>query len=143
MSLADTLRLSADADVHLSRQRLLRVLQCLAERRAAVSFAVDQWPYVEMRIQIDDADRFVGADISEVVPVGGFVAAAEDDGHSFPGQQLGDNRCQRVLGLFQRSLRKDIANVEWRSSGEVGARGTVTRDEAPEMGTDFPRGLGG
>src|SRR5205823_3236395 len=62
MFAAGGMRLCAQARVTDERRLMLHHL---AERRAAVAFAIDKRPNVEMGVDVDDADRFAGLHVAQ------------------------------------------------------------------------------
>src|SRR6266508_3868650 len=99
---ADCVRLGAEADVPVPRERVSGMLQGLAERRAAVAAAVLQArAYVQVSVEIDDADRDAGPDVTEVVAECRLVPAAEHHRDGTRLQDRGDDRAEGVLRFLQ------------------------------------------
>src|SRR5262249_46350929 len=73
-----------DAPRVVMPQRLRGVLDHLPEGGAAVAFAIDNRPHVEMSVNIDHVNGFPGADITEIMSVSGLMPPAHDDRNRVP-----------------------------------------------------------
>src|SRR5213083_1351768 len=78
--LGNAVRLSTEADIALSGQRMRGVLHRLPEGRAAVAAPAGEGPHVEVGIEIDDAVRPLLAGVAQVMATRGFVPAAQHEG---------------------------------------------------------------
>src|SRR5437867_2860992 len=79
---ADRMRLSAQADIAIPRQRMCRMLEGLSKRRAAVSALTGKaGPHVEVSVNVDDGYRPGIGYIAEIVPISRLVSAAQNHGH--------------------------------------------------------------
>src|SRR5262249_28231630 len=110
----DALRLGAETDIAISRQRVRRVLQRLPEGGAVVPAPTGQGPDIKVGIEIDDADRPVAGDVAEIVAKGGLVPAAQHDGHCAMREERRDHLTEGLLRLLERAGDADIAEVERR-----------------------------
>src|SRR6266852_9294095 len=101
MLAADRVRMSAQADVMFSRKWMRPIFQGLAERRAAMSLAVQSRAEVKVSIDIDDADFSSLSCVTEKMAVSSFVAAAQDNRRRPALQDRRDDVAEHALGVFQ------------------------------------------
>ncbi len=110
MSSTDGVRLRAQADVTLPRQRVSRMFQRLTKRGAAVaSLAAQAGTHIQMRVQVNDADRAGAGDVAQVVAKGRLVTTAQNYRNSALIQNPIDDLTKGSLRLLQAPIAPNVA----------------------------------
>ena len=112
MVATNAVRLRAQADISLPRQRMARMFQHLPEWRAAVTARADRRAHVEMGIDVDDANRSFKRGVTEIVPERGLVAAAQHNRQRTGGQHARDDFPKGSLSRFEIAVDPNVAGVQ-------------------------------
>jgi hypothetical protein len=139
---ADGVGLGAQANVVVAGEGAARVLQGLAEWRAAVPGPVHGGADVQMGVDIDDANLSPAHDIAQVVPKRGFVTTAEHHGNGPALEQAADDLSQRCLRFLQSGTGTHIAGIKRWGSGDVYFDTGVPGDQSMQPAADLPGRLG-
>src|SRR5229473_2756849 len=102
MGPADGVRLSAQADIMFSGQRVSGVLECLPKWRAAVAPLIAQaGTDIKMGIDVNNADRSGAGDIPKIMTVSGLMPATQNNWNRAFGQNTGHHGAESGLRILQ------------------------------------------
>ena len=108
---AHALRLSTQARIAVSGKRMREMFHRLAEWRAAMASPINTRANIKMCVEVDDSDRKVCTDITQVVAIRSLVSSAKDDRDSAGLENVCDDLSQVALRILHGPLDTNVAYV--------------------------------
>jgi len=133
--------LCSKANVPVPRQWIAGMFQCLAKRRAAVTMAWRERSDIQVSVDVQDAWGLMGGEVTQVMSIGRFMAAAKDNGNRAASQDPCDHFRERILTIFQVLRDADIARVQQTSRCQVDVRRAIASGHPVQPMTNLARRL--